>query len=91
MESDFELIDEKFFLEIDGREEQFTVLFSFTSPVTNKGYIGFTDDEVNNGKKNIYIKSYNPIYGIVNLSDVTSKKELDIVNNFVTNLEKECG
>ncbi len=72
--------DEKIVIKKDGQEVECEVIFTFTSPDTGKGYIGYTDHTIaKNGRKNIYVSSFDPVLGTGKLEDLTDKREIEMV------------
>ena len=87
----FEKDNDKIIIEKDGKEIEYDVLFTFDSEDTNKAYIGYTDNIIaSNGRKNIYISSYDPINGPANsLQDVVDERELEMVREVLESIDKE--
>ena len=72
--------DEKIIIEKDGKEVECEIVFTFDSPDTGKTYIGYTDHSIaKDGKKTIYVSSYDPILGTGTLEDITDEKEIQMV------------
>lgn len=86
----FDLQNEKIQMEKDGKIVDCDVLFAFDCTETNKSYVGYSDNSFTNGRKNIYISSYNPLSEELKLEDITDKKELDMVNEVLMKLDQEC-
>ena len=42
-----------------------------------------------NGRKNIYVSSYDPIIGTGELGDITDKAELDMVQDVLMQIDEE--
>ena len=73
----------------DGKEIKCDILFAFDSEDTNKAYVGYTDHTIAaNGRKNIYVSSYDPLYGLSSLEDVTDEKELEMINDVLNELDE---
>lgn len=82
--------NEKIIMEKDGKEIECDVLFTFDSPDTGKVYIGYTDHSIaENGRKNIYVSSYDPILGTGTLENITDKDEIDMVNEVLKQIERD--
>ena len=82
--------NEKIFILKDGEEVACDVLFTFDSPDTDKAYIGYSDGSIaENGRKNIYVSSYDPVLGIGSLEDITDKDELDMVHDVLLQLDAQ--
>jgi uncharacterized protein YrzB (UPF0473 family) len=74
----------------DGKELDCEVLFTFESDETNKKYMVYTDntlDEQNNTK--VYAAIYNPEGEGVNLSPIESEKEWKIVETILEEVQAE--
>ncbi len=76
-------------IEKDGQERNCDVLFTFDCEELGKTYIGFTDHTISeNGRKNIYVKSYNPIVG-TKLEDVSTPEELEMIGEVLTQIDQD--
>ena len=87
-----EIIEEKEKLVIlkDGKEVECDILFTFDSDDTGKSYIGYTDHSIaNNGRKNIFISSFDPIVGTGSFEDVTDPRELEMVQDVLMQIDEE--
>ena len=83
-ENTFKIIDK------DGKEIEFEILFTFESDETNKNYMVYTDntlDEQNNTK--VYAAIYNPEGEGVNLSPIETEKEWKIVETILEEVQAE--
>lgn len=88
----FDINKEKIHLNKNGRDVTCDVLFTFDCSNTNKSYVGYTDHSVgSNGRKNIYVSSFNPFNINMVLEDVTDKRELDMVNEVLQQLDAEAN
>ena len=85
-----EIMDEqKITLEINGEKKEFDVLFTFTSEDTGKGYIGYTDNSTtNDGRKNIYYSSYDPVFGPNKLEKVTDPSEVEMIKEVLHEIDR---
>ena len=73
-----------------GEDIECDILFTFDSEDTGKAYIGYTDNSIaSNGRKNIYVSSYDPIIGINSLEDITDERELAMVRQVLAQIDKE--
>ncbi|MBQ8132378.1 MAG: DUF1292 domain-containing protein [Bacilli bacterium] len=73
--------DERIIIQKDGKEVECEVIFTFESPDTGKAYIGYTDHSIGeDGKKTIYVSSYDPVLGTGRLEDLTDKREIEMVD-----------
>ena len=74
----------------DGKEVECEVLFTFENDELKKQYIGYTDHSIGkNGRKNIYVSSYNPLLGTNKLEDITTQEELDMVKDVLNQIAGE--
>ena len=66
------------------------ILFTFDSEDTMRSYVGYTDNSVGtNGRKNIYVSSYNPLLPEVKLEDITDPRELDMINDVLRQIDED--
>ena len=85
---DFDIDKEKITIEKDGKEVQCDILFTFDSEDTNKSYIGYTDNTIaKNGRKNIYVSSFDPLNGPSKLENITDEKELVMVKDVLKEID----
>ena len=76
----------------DGQEITCNVLFTFDSEDTGKSYIGYTDNSIaSNGRKNIFVSSFDPIIGIGSFEDVTDPRELEMVQDVLMQIDEESS
>ena len=74
----------------DGKEVECEVLFTFENDELKKQYIGNTDHSIGeNGRKNIYVSSWNPVLGTDKLEDITTQEELDMVRDVLNQIADE--
>lgn len=74
----------------DGKEVECEVLFTFENDELKKQYIGYTDHSIGeNGRKNIYVSSWNPLLGTDKLEDITTQEELDMVRDVLNQIADE--
>ena len=89
MELDKNFEEEKLTILKNGQEVECDILFTFDSKDTGKAYIGYTDNTFNSeGKKNIYVSSFDPILGVNTLEEITDKNELEMVNEVINEIVK---
>ena len=89
---DFDIDQEKIKLEKDGKIVECDILFAFDSDDTNKSYIGYTDHSVaKNGRKNIYVSSYNPLKPEIELENITDEKELKMIHEVLRKLDEKVN
>lgn len=85
---EFDIENEKIRLEVDGKEVEYDVLFTFDSEDTMKSYVGYTDHSIAaNGRKNIYVSSYNPLSAEKVLEEVTDERELSMINDVLEQID----
>lgn len=83
-------IAEKITILKEEKEVECEVLFTFDCAETGKSYVGYTDHSFgNNGRKNIYVSSYDPIVGLGQLEDITNTNELEIVQSVLAQIDEE--
>ena len=88
----FDIDNEKVQIEKDGILIDCDVLFTFDSEDTMKCYIGYTDHSVGaNGRKNIYVSSYDPVKPKLELEDITDERELEMINDVLQQLDQEAN
>lgn len=84
-----ELENEKIQVEKDGKIVDCDVLFTFDCEDNLKSYIGYTDNSIGqNGRKNIYVSSYNPLGLELKLEDITDERELAMINDVLTSFDQ---
>lgn len=89
---DFDIDQEKIQLEKNGKMIDCDILFAFDSEDTNKSYIGYTDHSVaKNGRKNIYVSSYNPLKPKIELENITDEKELKMIHDVLRKLDEKVN
>ena len=82
--------NEKIKIENLGKQVECDILFTFDSEDTGKVYVGYSDHSIaSNGRKNIYVSSYDPIIGINSLEDITDERELAMVRQVLAQIDKE--
>lgn len=81
----------KITIEKDGKEIECDILFTFDCEDTKKSYIGYTDNEIApNGRKTIYVSSYDPLKEEIELEDITDSRELEMVNDVLIQIDNEA-
>ena len=84
--------DDKVQIKKDGKVVDCDVLFTFDSEDTMKVYVGYTDHSVAaNGRKNIYVSSYDPFTAETKLEDVTDPREMEMVHDVLQQIDKEAN
>ena len=82
--------NEKIIIEKHGKQVECDILFTFDSEDTGKVYVGYSDHSIaSNGRKNVYVSSYDPIMGIDSLEDITDERELAMVRQVLAQIDKE--
>ena len=90
MTMEFDLENEKIQLEKDGQTVECDILFTFDSEDNMKSYIGYTDHSIaSNGRKNIYVSSFDPFQPVLKLEDITDEKELQMIGEVLTKFDEE--
>jgi uncharacterized protein YrzB (UPF0473 family) len=87
-----EIVDElgKITIMKDGKPVDCEILFTFENEELQKQYVGYTDHSIGtNGRKNIYISSYNPLADKKILEDITSPEELEMVQDVLNQIAEE--
>ena len=82
--------NEKIIIEKHGKQVECDILFTFDSEDTGKVYVGYSDHSIaSNGRKNVYVSSYDPIMGMDSLEDITDERELAMVRQVLAQIDKE--
>ncbi len=82
--------NEKIIIQKNGKTVECDILFTFDSPDTEKSYVGYSDNSFgSNGRKNIYVSSYDPILGLGTLEDITDEKELEMIHDVLIEIDKQ--
>ena len=89
---EFDMEKDKVILEKDGVRIECDIIFTFDCETTKKSYIGYTDNEVAaNGRKTIYVSSYNPLNEEIVLENITDQKELDMIQDVLSKIDSEAA
>jgi len=85
-----EIVDdlEKIIVEKDGKKVECDVLFTFDSPDTMKSYIGYTDNEVVNGEKSIYVTSFDPLSDPIVYEEIVDEREKEMVDDVINQIRR---
>ncbi len=79
----------KITIEKNGQAVECDVLFTFNCDELGKNYVGYTDHSIaENGRKNIYVSSYNPFIGLEELEAITDPDELAMVQDVLSEIDK---
>ena len=85
---------ERFFTVTDnkGNTVEYEILFTFDSEATNKSYIVFTDNEEDDsGSLNTYAATYNKDGNKLELNDIKTDKEWDLIESLLSQFEDKIG
>ena len=87
----FDVENDKITIEKDGKEVECDVLFTFDCEGTKKSYVGYSDNIIApNGRKTIYVSSYNPLSDKIKLEDITDEKELKMIQDVLVQIDNEA-
>lgn len=71
---------------------EYDVLFTFECETTKKSYIGYTDNTIAaNGRKTIYVSSYDPTKENIELEDINDPKELNMIQDVLSQIDSEAA
>ena len=88
---DFDLENDKITIEKEGQEVECDILSTFDCDETKKSYVGYSDNTLApNGRKTIYVSSYNPVNNEIKLEDINDPKELEMVQEVLSEIDKEA-
>ena len=88
---EFDIDNEKNTMEKDGEKIECDILFTFDCDDTMKSYVGYTDNKIAaNGRKTIYVSSYNPLSNKLELEDITDPKELEMIQDVLSQIDSEA-
>ena len=80
----FVMIDE------NGQEREYDVLFTFESEETNKNYIAYTDNTIDEtGNVEVYASIHNPGDPQTKLEPIESEKEWKVIETILETLQEE--
>lgn len=83
-------MEEKIIIQKDGREVECEVLFTFNCDETKKGYVGYTDQSIDQeGRKTIYVSSFDPVLGMKVLEDIETEEEKEMIENVLREIRGE--
>ena len=86
----FDIENEKIVMEKDNEVVEYDILFTFDCEENKKSYVGYSDNKLAaNGRKTIYVSSYNPLSEEVELEDITDQKELDMIQDVLSKIDSE--
>ena len=85
-------LNDKILIEKDGQEVECNVLFTFDCKQTKKSYVGYSDNTIApNGRKTIYVSSYNPLNEEIVLEDINDQKELNMIQDVLMKIDSEAA
>ena len=88
---EFDIDNEKITMEKDGEKIECDILFTFDCDDTMKSYVGYTDNKIAaNGRKTIYVSAYNPLSNKLELEDITDPKELEMIQDVLSQIDSEA-
>lgn len=77
-------------LDENGQEREFDVLFTFESEETNKNYIAYTDNTIDDtGNVEVYASIYNPEDPQTKLEPIETEKEWKVIETILETLQEE--
>lgn len=83
-ENKFVMVDDK------GNETEYDVLFTFESEETNKNYIVYTDNTLDeSGNVEVYASIYNPEDPKTKLEPIETEKEWKVIETILDTLQEE--
>lgn len=86
----FDMENEKVLMTRDNQTIECDVLFTFDSEDTMKSYVGYTDHTfAKNGRKNIYVSSFNPLNPKAELEDIKDPLELEMINEVLVKIDED--
>lgn len=86
----FDMENEKVLMMKDNQTIECDVLFTFDSEDTMKSYVGYTDHTfAKNGRKNIYVSSFNPLNPRAELEDIKDPLELEMINEVLVKIDED--
>ncbi len=87
----FDVDNEKIVIEKENEVVEYDILFTFDCEANKKSYVGYSDNKLaTNGRKTIYVSSYNPLSKEVELEDITDPKELEMIQNVLNKIDSEA-
>ena len=88
----FDIKNDKIEIEKDGEIVVCDILFTFDCKDTKKSYVGYSDNTIApNGRKTIYVSSYNPLSEEIELEDITDSRELNMIQDVLTKIDSEAA
>lgn len=82
--------DEKIIVDINGKNVECDVLFTYDGEDVDKPIIGYTDHTTNEqGIINIYVSKYDPLFNPNKLEPVTDKEDLELVDDVIKQIQNQ--
>lgn len=82
--------NEKVVILKDGKEVECDILFTFDCEETKRSYIGYSDNSIaENGRKNIYVSSYDPTAENMVFENITDPNEMKMVQDVLVQLDED--
>ena len=82
--------NEKVVILKDGKEVECDILFTFDCEETKRSYIGYSDNSIaENGRKNIYVSSYDPNTENIVFENITDPNEMKMVQDVLVQLDED--
>ena len=74
--------DEKLVINLDGEVYEYDLLFRFEADISDKVYVGYTDNDLDeDGKKKIYVGCYKKNLGPDYIEPIETEEEYNMVND----------
>ena len=78
------------YIDKDGNKKECKILYTFDLAETNKNYIVYTDETLDeNGKFRTYASTYNPKEELSDLGPIETEREWKLIEGILSNLTKE--
>lgn len=78
------------YIDSEGNKKECRILYTFDLKETNKNYIVYTDETLDeNGKFRTYASTYNPNAELSDLGPIETEKEWKLIEGILSNLTKE--
>lgn len=82
--------NEKVVILKDGKEVECDILFTFDCEQTRRAYIGYSDNSIaSNGRKNIYVSSYDPNAENIVFENIEDPEEIRMVEDVLMQLDED--
>ena len=78
------------YIDADGNEKECRILYTFELKETNKNYIVYTDDTLDEeGRYRTYASTFDPNKNLCDLGPIEEEKEWKLIEGILSNLTKE--